>query len=346
MTNKIKIEIYRYLSLIRKLQEELIEKYHPSDQMRCPMHFCIGQELMPAVLAPLMMKQDSVFTHHRSHGYYVAKKGSINEMIAEFYGKETGTTGGLAGSQELTSPKINFYSGAILSGSFAISLGDAFEKIYNNKKGITISVIGDGGMEEGVVFETLNMASKMRLPILFICENNLYSTHTPLSERTLEKNPSNRAKSFNIDTDYFDINDPDKLFKLMSKITKKIRKTKKPHFVEIKTYRFNGHVGPEGDDHFNYRNKKEIKEWIKKDPLGNYIKKLTKNNKDFLKIKNKIDIQNIRKINEAFNFAEKSKFPTEFQNDNFKNTFKGIKKFYDNKISFGTVQDSHKPKPY
>ena len=69
-------------------------------------------------------------------------------------------------------------------------------------------------------------------------------------------------------------------------------------------------------------------------------------NKDFLKIKNKIDIQNIRKINEAFNFAEKSKFPTEFQNDNFKNTFKGIKKFYDNKISFGTVQDSHKPKPY
>ena len=74
MTNKIKIEIYRNLSLIRKLQEELIEKYHPADQMRCPMHFCIGQELMPAVLAPLMIKQDSVFTHHRSHGYYIAKK--------------------------------------------------------------------------------------------------------------------------------------------------------------------------------------------------------------------------------------------------------------------------------
>ena len=96
-----------------------------------------------------------------------------------FMERKNGTTGGLAGSQELTSPKINFYSGAILSGSFAISLGDAFEKILTITKGITISVIGDGGMEEGIVFETLNMASKMKLPILFICENNLYSTHTP-----------------------------------------------------------------------------------------------------------------------------------------------------------------------
>ena len=151
-------------------------------------------------------------------------------------------------------------------------------------------------MEEGVVFETLNMASKMSLPILFICENNLYSTHTPLNERTLEKKPSNRVKSFNIDTDYFEGNDPDKLFNLMLKITKKIRKQKKPHFIEIKTYRFNGHVGPEGDDHFNYRDKKEINEWIKKDPLNNYVKKLSKNNKKFFKIKEKIDKQNIAKI--------------------------------------------------
>ena len=138
--------------------------------------------------------------------------------------EKNGTTGGLAGSQELTSPKCfiveQFFQ------DLSLYSGDAFEKIYNNKKGITISVIGDGGMEEGVVFETLNMASKMSLPILFICENNLYSTHTPLNERTLEKKPSNRVKSFNIDTDYFEGNDPDKLFNLMLKITKKIRKQK------------------------------------------------------------------------------------------------------------------------
>ena len=195
-------KLYEFMVGLRTCEEILSKEYHPADQMRCPMHFCIGQELMPAVLGTLMIKEDSVFTHHRSHGYYIAKKGSINEMIAEFYGKASGTTGGLAGSQELSSPKINFYSGAVLSGAFAISLGDAFEKIYNKKKGIAISVIGDGGMEEGVVFETLNMASKMKLPILFICENNLYSTHTPLKERTLEKKPSNRAKSFNMETKF------------------------------------------------------------------------------------------------------------------------------------------------
>ena len=225
-------------------------------------------------------------------------------------------------------------------------MGDAFEKIYNNKKGITVSVIGDGGMEEGIVFETLNMASKMKLPILFICENNLYSTHTPLEERTLEKKPINRVKSFNIDTDYFDSNDPDKLYDLMSKVTNKIRKTKKPHFIEIKTYRFNGHVGPEGDDHYNYRERKEINNWVKKDPLEFYIQKLVKKNKNFQKIKEKIDNENLKRINKAFHFAQKSKFPKNFQNDNFKNTFKGISKFYDNKISFGTVQETHKPKPY
>ncbi len=346
MNKKIKYQIYKNLSLIRKTQEELIERYHPADQMRCPMHFCIGQELMPSVLGTLMIKEDSIFTHHRSHGYYIAKKGSINEMIAEFYGKASGTTGGLAGSQELTSPKINFYSGAILSGAFAISLGDAFEKIYNKKKGIAFSVIGDGGMEEGVVFETLNMASKMKLPILFICENNLYSTHTSLKERTLEKKPSNRAKSFNMETNYFEDNDPDKLFNLLNKIIKKIRITKKPQFIEIKTYRFNSHVGPEGDDHFNYRDKKEIRNSIKKDALNFYSKKMLKGDKNFSKIKNNIDDSNKNIVEKAFQFAEKSDFPKEFQSFNFKGTYKKIKKFYDNKIPFGTTQENHKPKPY
>jgi TPP-dependent pyruvate/acetoin dehydrogenase alpha subunit len=83
MNSKIKYQIYINLSLVRKIQEELIDRYHLADQMRCPMHFCIGQELMPAVLGTLIIKEDSIFTHHGSHGYYIAKKGSINEMIAE-----------------------------------------------------------------------------------------------------------------------------------------------------------------------------------------------------------------------------------------------------------------------
>jgi pyruvate dehydrogenase E1 component alpha subunit len=346
MNKEDQIKIYKYLSLIRKTQEEIVDRYHPADKMKCPMHFCIGQEMTPAVLNPLMIKEDSIYSHHRSHGYFISKKGPIREMIAEFYGKITGTNGGLAGSQELSSSKINFYSGTILSGAFAMALGDAYEKNYNKKKGIAISVIGDGGMEEGIVYEALNMASLMKLPILFICENNKYSTHTTLPQRTLEHNPIHKVKNFNIDTSYFNSNDPDKLYDLMNKIIKKIRKTKKPHFIEVNTYRFNGHVGPEGDDHFNYRSKKEIKSWIAKDPLKFYEKKLLKKIKNFSKFKNKIDKENLKTIDEAFEFAEKSDFPKEYQSNNFKGTYKNVKEFYDNNISFGLIQEGHKPKPY
>ena len=346
MNKTNQINIYKYLSLIRKTQEEIVERYHPADKMKCPMHFCIGQELTPSVLSPLMIKEDSIYSHHRSHGYFISKKGSIKEMIAEFYGKKTGTNGGLAGSQELSSSKINFYSGTILSGAFAMALGDAYEKIYNKKKGIAISVVGDGGMEEGIVYESLNMASLMRLPVLFICENNKYSTHTTLPQRTLEHKPFNKVKNFNIDTSYFSGNDPDKLFSLMNKILKKIRKTKKPHYLEVDTYRFNGHVGPEGDDHFNYRSKREIKSWIARDPLKFYEKKLLKKNKGFLELKKKIDKENLKLINDAFEFAEKSEFPKEYKNNNFKGTYKNVKKFFDNHISFGLEQEGHKPKPY
>ena len=97
MSNIIKKQIFKNLSLIRKTQEEIIERYHPADKMKCPMHFCIGQELMPAVLGPLMIKEDSIFSHHRSHGYFIAKNGPIKEMIAEFYGKISGTNGGHRG---------------------------------------------------------------------------------------------------------------------------------------------------------------------------------------------------------------------------------------------------------
>jgi pyruvate dehydrogenase E1 component alpha subunit len=346
LTKKKRLEIYKTLSIIRDVQNQIINRYHPADKMRCPMHFCIGQELLPAALSLLIDKNDSIFSHHRSHGFYIAKKGSIKKMIAEFYGKVTGTNGGLAGSQELSSADINFYSGTILSGAFAMALGDAYSKLYLKNKNIAIAVIGDGGMEEGICFETLNMASKMKLPILFLCENNSYSTHTHLRERVLNYKVSTKVKSFSMSTTYFNGNDPEKLFVLLENIIKKMRNNKKPHFFEINTYRFNGHVGPEGDDHFHYRSEKERNLWIKKDPLKYYEKKLTKNYNDFQLLKKRISKSNNDLINSAFKFAEKSKFPRTFKDKNFIGTYKNVKNFFNNNITFGTTQEGHKPKPY
>tara|TARA_Y100000591_G_C21804067_1_gene683765 strand:- start:225 stop:1268 length:1044 start_codon:yes stop_codon:yes gene_type:complete len=341
-----KLKIFHLMKLIRFTQQALIDRYHPEDKMRCPMHFCLGQEITPAILGLLLKKNDSIYSHHRSHGFFISKGGSIKKLIAEFYGKETGTNGGLAGSQELSSPDIHFYSGTILSGALSLSIGDAFSKIYKKQSSISVAVIGDGGMEEGIVYETFNLASKMKLPTLFICENNLYSTHTHLRERVSNFKTHYKVKPFGLKTTYFNSNNPEKLYYKISKIINEIRKNKQPQFLEIQTYRFNGHVGPENDDIFNYRSKKEMQFWKKRDPLIYYKKKLQKEIKNFKKIEIVIEKRINKLIKDAFNFAEKSKFPKTFIDKNYLNSYAHIKKFYENKIKFKSDQEGHKPKPY
>jgi pyruvate dehydrogenase E1 component alpha subunit len=106
----IRLRLYRTMFLIRRVEEILIAEYHPADEMRCPMHFCVGQEAMPAVLGELVADDDVLMSHYRSHGYYIAKRAPLDAMVAEFYGKATGANGGVAGSMELASHSCNFYS--------------------------------------------------------------------------------------------------------------------------------------------------------------------------------------------------------------------------------------------
>ena len=112
--------LYRLARLIRRVEEVLAAEYHPADQMRCPMHFCTGQEAMPAALAQLLRPEDHLVSHYRSHGYYLAKGAPLDAMVAEFYGKATGSNSGIAGSMELGSHEHNFYSGAIVAGPIGL----------------------------------------------------------------------------------------------------------------------------------------------------------------------------------------------------------------------------------
>ncbi|MDC0855527.1 thiamine pyrophosphate-dependent dehydrogenase E1 component subunit alpha [Candidatus Pelagibacter sp.] len=347
MKLKDKLKIYYHLLLIRSVEEAIVERYHPADKMRCPIHMCVGQELAPSVLNLFLKPEDGLWSHHRSHGYFMSKGGSVKEMIAEFYGKKTGTNGGLAGSQELSDPRINFFSGTILCGAFAMGVGDAFAKKYKNQKNISVAIVGDGGMEEGIVFESMNIAAMMNLPIVFICENNLYSVHTKLKERQTSNSIYQKAKTFGIKSSIYKGNDPDKLYEIFNNINSYVRKKSKPYFIELSTYRFSGHVGPEGDDHYNYRPKKEIEYWKKRDPLKFYEKKLEKNIKNFEQTNREYKSKINKIISEAFDFAEKSKFPNEYLKYNFQGTYdKVVKKFYDNDIKLAEIQKDHQPKPY
>src|SRR6185436_2773956 len=161
------LRLYRTMFLVRRTEEILMAEYHPADEMRCPMHFCVGQEAMPAALAEVIRPNDVLMSHYRSHGYYLAKGAPLDAMIAEFYGKATGSNGGIAGSMELASHDHHFYSGAIVGGSLLVPLGSAFAQRYRESDDISVAVMGDGSFDEGITYETFNLAALHKLPLLF-----------------------------------------------------------------------------------------------------------------------------------------------------------------------------------
>ena len=246
----------------------LTDEYHPADQMKCPVHFCIGQEILPAFIGPKLSKLDYMMCHHRSHGYYLAKGGSLDQMVAELYGKESGANGGIGGSQELSSEEINFHSGAIMAGMFAMANGTAFASKYCGSRNISVAIIGDGGMEEGICWEAINLAATMNLPVIFLIENNQYSVHTPPIKRTISNDLSKKVQAFGIDSHKISTLDFTSLDFALEKAVENARNLSRPTCIELDTWRISPHVGPENDDaKYHYRDKELVDYWAANDPV-------------------------------------------------------------------------------
>ena len=261
------ISTYRVMRYIRRIEERLMAEYNPADEMRCPMHFCVGQETTPAILSHLVRQHDVMMSHYRSHGYYLAKGGNLSEMVAEFYGKATGANRGLAGSMELGCFDQNFHSGAIVGGSMIIPLGAAFAQKYQGVDNISIAIMGDGSFDEGVTYESMNLAALYDLPLLIICENNKYAANTEISKRLGLPALSRKVEAMGISSVIVDGYNIEELFNVLRDAFEAIRAGKGPRFVEVMTYRFCAHVGPQPDDYLEYRSTSEIAEWEDKDPL-------------------------------------------------------------------------------
>jgi len=305
------LKIYEMALLIRKTEEMISEKYREG-QMRCPVHLSIGQELSSAIISQIVKKKDFFIGSHRSHAHFLAKGGSINKMIAEIYGKETGCSSGKGGSMHLIDLKVNFMgSSAIVGNSIPIGVGLGFSiKLKKNNKQLSLIFFGDAAVEEGVFYESLNFAILKKLPVIFVCENNYYSVYSSLKDRQ----PKNRkifnmVKNFGIKSYFFNLNNPLDNFSKLSKIFSKVREKQEPVFIEFSTYRWREHCGPDYDNNLNYRSKKEFSRQVKNDSIVKLKKFLLKDasiKRDFIdKIEKKID----QKISNAFSFAKRSKFP-------------------------------------
>lgn len=264
-----RLRLYRLLHLIRRTEEILMAEYPLNGgEMRCPMHFCVGQEAMPAALAGHLRRSDVLMSHYRSHGYYLAKGAPLEAMVAEFYGKATGSNRGVAGSMELAAHDHHFYSGAIVGGSLIIPLGTAFAQRYRGVDDISVAVIGDGTFDEGVTYEVFNLAALHRLPLLVIAENNGYAAHTAVERRLAQPGLGERAQASGLPAERLDGNDPELLSAALGPLVADIRAGRGPRFLEIDTYRLCGHVGPGDDDQLAYRSREEIERWRARDPVA------------------------------------------------------------------------------
>lgn len=306
MNNKNLVLKFLEKSYLIRFTEEEISKRYSEQKMRCPVHLSIGQEIPSAALNLILKKNDYAISYHRAHAHYLAKGCSLKKMIAEIYGKSTGCSGGVGGSMHLVDKKKNFIgSTAIVSSSIPVGAGFAYS-LKNKKKRVCV-YIGDASCEEGVFFETLNFVVLKKLPVIFFCENNKYSVYSNLSVRQ----PRNRklyklAKAFGIKSFNFSSTDP---IDLLKKLKNVLDGNYEPVFIEVSTYRYLEHCGPNKDDDLNYRPNKEINYWLKNDPLITLEKYVI--SKKFLgakkieKLKNQIK----KNIKDSFLFAEKSPSP-------------------------------------
>src|SRR5258708_21200305 len=237
--------LHRFMRRLRMCEEALAREYHPADEMRCPVHFCVGQEAVPAALSLLLNDDDYLFSHHRSHGYYLAKSAPMEALFAELYGKATGANGGLAGSQDISFPARNFYSGAILAGATAISIGAALGFQLKGTSQVAVAGFGESATDEGIFWEAVNYAAVAKLPVVFVCENNNYSVFSPQLKRQALDNLSERVATFGMRSTALFGNDVMEVYRVLNKEIGLARAGQAPAFVDTYTYRWTCHYGPE-----------------------------------------------------------------------------------------------------
>src|SRR5574341_1329612 len=186
MEAKTLCKLFYEMLRIRMVEEKIAELY-PEQEMRCPVHFCIGQEAVAVGMCAALFREDYVMSGHRSHGHYLAKGGDLKAMMAELYGKVTGCSQGKGGSMHLVDLSAGFLGATPIVGStIPISVGTALGSMMRGERRVTAIFFGDASPETGVFHESLNFAALKGLPVIFVCENNLYSTASPLSVRQPE----------------------------------------------------------------------------------------------------------------------------------------------------------------
>jgi len=264
----LNIDLYRKLYLARRAEEKIREHYEEND-MKTPMHMSMGEEAIGVGVCHALKTEDQVFATYRSHSIFLARTQKIDDFFAEMFGKDTALLKGKGGSMHMSAPESGFMgASAIVASIIPVAVGAAFaNKQAGNGKIVTV-FFGDGATDEGAFWESMNVACLMKLPILFVCEDNGLAVHTPASQRQGYNSITDIISGFNCNVMKEVTTDAEVIYKLTGKAIRWIKTKQQPCFMHLKYYRYLEHVGVYEDFDAGYRSKKEFEEWYKKDPVS------------------------------------------------------------------------------
>jgi len=307
--NKIELnkELYRKLYLTRRSEEKIREHYN-ENEMKTPIHMSMGEEAIAVGVCHAIKAKDQVFGSYRSHAIYLTKTGDTDNFFAEMYGKSTSLLKGKGGSMHMCAPDSGFMgTSAVVASIIPVAVGASFanKRMKNGK--LVVVFFGDGAIDEGDFWESFNVACLMKLPILFVCEDNGLAVHAPTSKRHGYASIADIASKFNCNVLKENTTDVEAIYELTQKAIGLIRTTQMPCFMYLQYYRYLEHVGINEDFDAGYRSREEFEEWYKKDPINLQREKILKygiGEKEVMKIEKEINNQ----IENSIRLAKKAPF--------------------------------------
>lgn len=295
--------LLREMLRIRCFEDRCVQLYGEL-KIRGFLHLCNGEEAVAVGAMQAFGAEDAIVSTYREHGHAIARGLTMNAIMAELYGKKTGSSRGRGGSMHIFDSSKRFYGGnAIVGGGLPVAVGLALAQKLQQRSAITACFFGEGAVAEGEFHESLNLAALWRLPVLFVCENNLYAMGTALARSESETDIAAKARSYRLESAAVDGMDVFAVEAAVHTATESMRRGAGPVFLEMRTYRFRAHSMFDAQ---LYREKTEVEAWQKKGPIINLTTRLKAagllNEADYQRLEREARAE----VEESVAFAERS----------------------------------------
>jgi len=272
LIDKDKRNLLKMMLRIRHFEEKVHQLYLTDKLFGMSPHLSIGQEAVSTGACKALRKDDYIVSTHRGHGHCLAKSADMKLMMAEILGKETGCCKGRGGTMHIADVKKGILgANGIVGGGLPIASGAGISIKYRGTDQVCLSFFGDGASNQGTFHESINLCAAFKLPVIFVCENNIYGLSTPINRTSATPNVADRARGYNIPGVIVDGMDPMTVYGETAKAVQRAREGDGPSIIEAKTYRFLGHGA---SDNRSYRTREEEEEWRRKGPIVRFKRRL------------------------------------------------------------------------